>query len=196
MSERKCSKTRKTKETNIELSLNLDGSGESDIKTGVGFFDHMLTLFSKHSLIDLTVKADGDLEVDAHHTVEDVGLVLGEALIVAAGDKAGINRYGFACIPMDESRVEVTLDLSGRPHLVFDVPLSVGKVGDFDTCLGQEFFQAFANSAAMNLHIVKNCGENPHHVLEAAFKACARALRQALSYDSRQKGIPSSKGTL
>ncbi|MHC4870434.1 MAG: imidazoleglycerol-phosphate dehydratase HisB [Planctomycetota bacterium] len=196
MSDRKSCRSRDTKETKIEISVNIDGTGESSVNTGVGFFDHMLTLFSKHSLIDIELKADGDLEVDAHHTVEDVGLLLGSAILEALGDKKGICRYGFSSVPMDESGVEVTLDLSGRPHLVFEVDLSIDKVGDFDTCLGQEFFQALTNSSAMNLHVVKKRGENPHHVLEAAFKAAGRALRQAVSFDSREKGIPSSKGVL
>ena len=196
MSDRTASLTRTTRETDIRLSLDLDGSGKTEIQTGVGFFDHMLTLFGRHSLFDLTVTAKGDLEVDAHHTVEDVGLLLGEALRTALGDKTGIVRYGHAVVPMDEARVSATLDLSGRPHLVYGLEIAQEKVGDFDTCLGQEFFQALANSAAMNLHIVGQAGGNPHHLLEAAFKATGRALRRACECDPRESGVPSSKGSL
>jgi len=196
MSNRTAEKKRQTRETDISVSLNLDGTGETGVDTGVGFFDHMLTLFGRHSLIDLSVKAKGDVEVDAHHTVEDVGLLLGSCLREALGEKRGILRYGHAVVPMDESRVEATLDLSGRPHLVYRIALDADRVGEFDTCLAQEFFQALANNAGMNLHLEKGCGENPHHVLEAAFKAAGRALRAAISYDDREKGIPSSKGVL
>ncbi|MFH0909925.1 MAG: imidazoleglycerol-phosphate dehydratase HisB [Planctomycetota bacterium] len=187
---------RKTKETDIALSLNLDGKGEANVRTGVGFFDHMLTLLARHSLMDLSVVASGDLAVDAHHTVEDVGLSLGKTLAQALGDKQGISRYGFASIPMDEARVEAALDLSGRPYLAYQVEIPSDKVGEFDTCLAQEFFQALVNHSLMNLHIVKKAGDNPHHILEASFKAVGRALRAAASMDARETGIPSSKGIL
>lgn len=193
---RRAETSRNTKETQIEIALALDGEGHADVDTGVGFFDHMLTHIARHGLFDLTVKAQGDLEVDAHHTVEDVGLLLGAALGEALGDKRGIVRYGHAVVPMDEARVEATLDLSGRPHLAYDLNPQAEKVGEFDTCLGREFFQALANAGALNLHLVGHCGTNPHHILEAAFKATGRALRQAVSPDQRETDIPSSKGVL
>ncbi|MHC4887336.1 MAG: imidazoleglycerol-phosphate dehydratase HisB [Planctomycetota bacterium] len=196
MANRTCEKQRTTKETDIKLRLSLDGSGEINVSTGVGFFDHMLTLMAKHSLFDLTIEAKGDIDVDAHHTVEDIGLLLGTALVEALGDKAGIVRYGFSVVPMDETRVEVALDLSGRPYLAWDCEIDAPTVGEFDTCLGQEFFQALANTGLMNLHITKGRGTNPHHILEAAFKATGRALRQAVGKDDRETGIPSSKGVL
>ena len=187
---------RKTKETDISLTLNLDGTGESDIATGVGFFDHMLTLFAKHGLFDLTVKADGDLEVDQHHTVEDTGICLGQALLKAVGDKAGITRYGSMTLPMEETLVTSALDLSGRFWLVDDFTFSTEKIGEFDSQLVEVFWQAFAANALMNLHLVLHHGSNSHHIAEAMFKATARALRVAVTIDPRQSGVPSSKGSL
>jgi imidazoleglycerol-phosphate dehydratase len=189
--------SRQTKETQIRLSLNLDGAGASSIKTGVGFFDHMLDLLARHSLIDLTVEATGDLHVDAHHTVEDVGIVLGQALEKALGEKRGIWRYGWAIVPMDESLAQVALDLSGRAAFVFTVPFKGGSIGAFPVELIEEFFRALATSAKMNLHIAVPYGTNNHHMSEAAFKATAKALRQAISLDPRAGDqIPSTKGTL
>ncbi len=196
MPNRTASISRSTKETQIELSLNLDGSGKSEIKTGVGFFDHMLDLLTRHSLIDLTVNATGDLHVDAHHTVEDVGIVLGQALEKALGDKRGIYRYGWAIVPMDESLAQVALDFSGRAAIVFNVPFRGELIGSFPTELVEEFFKALANAARMNLHITVPYGTNNHHIAEAIFKATAKALRQALSIDPRNDQIPSTKGTL
>ena len=188
--------TRTTKETDIALSLAVDGRGAVSVTTGVGFFDHMLTLLGRHALFDLSVTVKGDLHVDAHHTVEDVGIALGSALVKALGDKRGIVRYGHAVVPMDETRVEAALDLSGRAYLLYQLDPKAEKCGDFDTCLGLDFFQGFANAAGMNLHIVQHAGTSPHHILEAAFKAVARALRTAVSLDGREQGIPSSKGVL
>ena len=188
--------TRDTAETKIQLTLNLDGTGQPDIQTGVGFFDHMLTLLARHSLIDLEVKADGDLEVDQHHTVEDVGICLGKALAEALGDKSGITRYGSITLPMEETLVTSALDLSGRMAFVYGLNFPTEKVGDFDTQLVQEFWQAVSANALMNLHMVLHHGSNSHHIAEAAFKATARALRLAVTVDPRQQGVPSSKGTL
>ena len=188
--------TRTTKETDISLTLNLDGTGESDIATGVGFFDHMLTLFAKHGLFDLTVRADGDLEVDQHHTVEDTGICLGQALLKAVGDKAGITRYGSMTLPMEETLVTSALDLSGRFWLVDDFTFPTEKIGEFDSQLVEVFWQAFAANALMNLHLVLHHGSNSHHIAEAMFKATARALRVAVTIDPRQTGVPSSKGSL
>lgn len=188
--------SRKTGETKIEVCLNLDGTGQSSIETGVGFFDHMLELFSRHGLIDLTVHAEGDLDVDQHHTVEDVGIVLGQAIEKAVGDKRGINRYGQAVIPMDETLAEVAIDLSGRPALVFNARFNAAKIGQFDVQLVQEFFKALANTAGMNLHVNVRYGDNDHHIAEAIFKAFARALRTAVSLDPRNSNVPSTKGTL
>jgi imidazoleglycerol-phosphate dehydratase len=187
---------RKTAETEITLTLNLDGSGASQIRTGVGFFDHMLTLFSKHSLIDLDVAAKGDLHIDAHHTVEDVGICLGKAVAQALGDKAGITRYGSMTLPMEETLVTSALDLSGRVKFVYKVVFPASKVGDFDTELVEEFWQAVAANVPMNLHLVLHHGTNSHHIAEGIFKATARALRQAIALDPREPGVPSSKGTL
>ncbi len=187
---------RKTNETDISLTLNLDGTGESDIETGVGFFDHMLTLFAKHGLFDLTVKADGDLEVDQHHTVEDTGICLGQALLRAVGDKAGITRYGSMTLPMEETLVTSALDLSGRFWLVDDFSFPTEKIGEFDAQLVEVFWQAMAANALMNLHLVLHHGSNSHHIAEAMFKATARALRIAVTIDPRQTGVPSSKGSL
>lgn len=193
---RTASITRKTGETDITLSLNLDGTGVSSINTGVGFFDHMLTLLSKHALIDLTVSARGDLHVDAHHTVEDVGIVLGQALDKAVGDKKGITRYGHFTLPMDEVLATVALDFSGRPVLVTHLPFGTPLIGTFPTELVEEFLRAVANSARLNLHARVVAGGNAHHVAEAVFKALGRSLRMALTIDPRETGIPSTKGSL
>lgn len=192
---REASLSRKTAETDIVLSLALDGGGRSCIETGVGFLDHMLTLFARHGLFDLTVNCRGDREVDDHHSVEDVGIVLGQALVEALGDKAGIARYGSFCCPMDEALVAVDLDLSGRPYLAYGLRLD-GKIGSFDAELVQEFCQALATHAAMNLHIRQLAGSNRHHVAEAVFKALARALDAATRVDPRVSGVPSTKGVL
>src|SRR5438874_11447086 len=183
---------RETGETRIDLSLNLDGTGRAQVKTGVGFFDHMLTLLAKHSLIDLTVKAQGDLHVDAHHTVEDVGICLGQALVQALGDKAGVRRYGSATLPMDETLVTAALDLSGRPFLVWKADVPPEMLGTFSAQLAEEFWRAVSSSAALTLHVVCHHGRNTHHVIEAIFKATARALRAAVEPDGRVTGIPST----
>jgi imidazoleglycerol-phosphate dehydratase len=196
MPQRSAERERRTKETDIRLALDLDGEGKVDVSTGVGFFDHMLTLLGRHGLFDLTIEAAGDIEVDAHHTVEDVGLLLGEAFAEALGEKTGIARYGAATIPMDEARVSAALDLSGRPFLACAIEPGAEKVGGFDTALAQEFFQAFANRGGVTLHITQERGGNAHHVLEAAFKAVARALRGAVRIDAAERGVPSSKGVL
>jgi imidazoleglycerol-phosphate dehydratase len=187
---------RKTTETEIELELNLDGSGQSQIATGVGFFDHMLTLLAKHAAFDLTVRAAGDLHVDQHHTVEDVGICFGRALRDALGDKSGIRRYGHFTLPMEETLATTALDLSGRYFLVFDAPFPTAKIGDFDSELVEDFWQAVAANALCNLHVKVHYGRNSHHVAEAIFKATARALRMAVEPDPRVKGVPSTKGTL
>jgi imidazoleglycerol-phosphate dehydratase len=194
--QRTASIARQTKETQIKLALDLDGVGKSSPKTGVGFFDHMLDLLARHSLIDLDVKADGDLEVDAHHTVEDVGIVLGQAIEKAVADKRGIFRYGWAIVPMDETLAQVAVDLSGRPAFVFNVKFKRGNIGDFPTELVEEFFKSVAINAKMNLHISVPYGSNNHHIAEAIFKATAKALRQAVTHDPRNPGIPSTKGSL
>lgn len=196
MSNRTASMTRNTKETQIALSLDLDGTGKGAITTGVGFFDHMLDLLSKHSLIDLKVEATGDLHIDAHHTVEDVGIVLGQTLEKALGDKRGIYRYGWATLPMDESLAQVALDLSGRPAFVFNVPFKSELIGSFPVELVEEFLKALATSARMNLHINVPYGTNNHHIAEAIFKALAKALRQAVTQDPRNNEVPSTKGAL
>lgn len=193
---RKAKIERKTAETEIKLSLNLDGSGKSEISTGVGFFDHMLTLLCRHGLFDITLRAKGDIEVDAHHTVEDVGICLGKCLLEAAGDKVGINRYGSMLLPMDEALAQVAVDFSGRPVLVYNVDIPAQKVGEFDTCLGAEFMRAFCLNAGLNMHVDLLRGDDPHHCLEAVFKGTGRALRAALTIDSRETGVPSSKGVL
>ncbi len=185
-----------TKETDISLELNIDGTGSSQIDTGVGFFDHMLTLFSRHGFFDLDLKAAGDIEVDYHHTVEDVGICLGQAISKACGDKAGIRRFGDVTIPMGESLVTVVIDLCDRPFLVFNVPLDKPKVGDFDAELVEEFLHAFANHSGATLHINLAYGSNTHHIIEAIFKALGRALDQATSKDERIQGVLSTKGTL
>jgi imidazoleglycerol-phosphate dehydratase len=194
---REATVTRKTKETNIELKLNLDGRGIYKIDTGIPFLNHMLELFSKHGFFDLELKATGDLAVDCHHTMEDVGLVLGQALADALGDKTGIKRYGFFVLPMDETRVTVTLDLSGRPYLVYDVEPPNKNINNIDVHLFHEFFQALAVKAGMNLHMVQNNGGETHHVIEAVFKAFAKALDTAVSFDTRLKDdVLSTKGIL
>jgi imidazoleglycerol-phosphate dehydratase len=187
---------RKTAETQVRVELNLDGSGQSQISTGVGFFDHMLTLLAKHSAIDLTIRAQGDLQVDQHHTVEDVGIAFGQAIKQALGDKAGIRRYGHFTLPMEETLVTTALDLSGRYAMVFQVSFAVPKTGDFDNELVEDFWQAAAANALMNLHVFLHHGRNSHHIAEAVFKATARALRMAVEPDPRMTGVPSTKGTL
>lgn len=187
---------RNTLETRIRLSINLDGQGTAKLKSGVGFFDHMLNLFARHSLIDLTLDVDGDLHIDAHHTVEDTGIALGKALVQAVGDKAGIRRYGQAVVPMDESLASAAIDLSGRPFLVYRAELPPIQVGQFPTELTEEFFRGFSSAGLLNLHLEVPYGTNAHHMIEAMFKATARALRQAVEHDPRAKGIPSTKGVL
>ena len=188
---------RKTNETDIYLSLNLDGTGKSEIDTGVGFFDHMLTLFASHGMFDLVVKCNGDLEVDAHHTVEDVGICLGMAISEAIGDMKGIKRYADKTIPMDESLILTAVDISGRPHLAFDLEVPAKKVGNFDTELVSEFFLAFVRNAKLTLHIKKLAGRNTHHIIEGCFKSFARTMDEATSIDPRREGVlPSTKGVL
>ena len=187
---------RKTAETQVSVKLNLDGEGKCEIETGIGFLDHMLTLLAKHSFMDLTVKAKGDLEVDSHHTVEDVGIVLGEALQEALGDKAGIHRYGNSFIPMDETLAQVCLDFSGRPFLVFGAEIPKIKLGNYDTEMTEEFFRAVAMHCGLTLHIRVLYGSNVHHIIEAIFKAFARAVAEAATVDPRVKGVMSSKGVL
>ncbi|MEN6357645.1 MAG: imidazoleglycerol-phosphate dehydratase HisB [Armatimonadota bacterium] len=196
MGDRKADIERKTKETQISVSINLDGTGESTVDTGIGFFDHMLTHLAKHSLCNLVVKCKGDLEVDAHHTVEDVGISIGKAIARAVGDKAGIVRYGSSVVPMDEALVMTALDLSGRGGLVYGLQIEKEMIGAFDSELTPEFFKALVNNAGINAHIRQLDGSNAHHIVEAAFKSFARALREALSADDRVKGIPSTKGIL
>ena len=193
---RKAKVTRTTKETRITLSLNLDGSGKGTVATGIGFFDHMLELLKKHALIDLTVKADGDLHVDYHHTVEDVGLVFGQALNEALGDRKSIVRYGFASIPMDEALCETSVDLGGRPFVVFCSGKKHMMVRDFEVKLLEEFFRAVSVEGRLNVHLREIYGDEVHHVCEGVFKSFARALRQAVSRDPREKGLPSSKGAI
>jgi imidazoleglycerol-phosphate dehydratase len=187
---------RKTAETEIDLELELDGAGNSEIATGVGFFDHMLKLLAKHAAIDLRVAAKGDLDVDQHHTVEDTGICLGQAIRQALGDKAGIRRYGHFTLPMEETLVTTALDLSGRYYLVFQAPMPSPKIGQFDSELVEDFWQAVAANALCNLHVVLHYGRNSHHISEAIFKCTARALRMAVESDPRSSGIPSTKGTL
>jgi len=194
--QRSASIERKTKETDIRLSLNLDGSGKSELASGIPFFDHMLEQIARHGLIDLSIHCKGDLEIDAHHTVEDIGICLGEALRDALGDKAGIVRYGHAYVPLDESLSRVVLDLSGRPGLEYHVDFPKERVGDFDVDLFKEFFQAICNHGRITLHIDNLRGANNHHIIETVFKALGRALRMAVEHDPRQSGIPSTKGAL
>ncbi|HEY3304979.1 MAG TPA: imidazoleglycerol-phosphate dehydratase HisB [Candidatus Binatia bacterium] len=187
---------RKTKETQITAELELDGSGAAEIQTGIPFFNHMLEIFTRHGLFDVKIQAKGDIEVDYHHTVEDVGLTLGQAFKQALGDKQGISRFGEATVPLDEALAQVVVDLSGRPYLAYNVKIRPGRVGDFDTDLPHEFFQALANQLGMNLHINVTQGENPHHIIEACFKALARAMEKATRMDQRIKGVLSTKGSL
>ena len=187
---------RDTAETQIELSLNLDGTGQADVRTGVGFFDHMLNLLAKHSACDLTVRAAGDLNVDQHHTVEDVGICLGMAFEKALGDKAGISRYGHFTLPMEETLVMSAVDLGGRAYFVYQAEMPSAKIGEFDSELVADFWHAFAHNARCNMHVEVRYGRNTHHIAEGIFKCLARALRMALAPDSRVQGIPSTKGSL
>ncbi len=188
---------RRTAETDIAVTLSLDGGGAADVGTGIGFLDHMLTAFARHAMLDLVVRARGDLHIDFHHTTEDVGIVLGQALAQAVGDKRGIRRYGQSLLPMDEALVEAALDLSGRPFLAWDVAFGRDKIGAMDTELFEEFFRAFAMNGLLTLHVTRRAGRNAHHVAEAAFKAVARALRMAVEPDPRAAGVvPSTKGSL
>jgi len=195
---RRASIARKTKETDIRMDVDLDGTGQSEIATGVGFFDHMLSALSKHSAIDLTVKCKGDTHIDDHHTVEDAGIVFGMAVQKALGDKAGIRRFGFASVPLDEALAQCTVDCSGRAHFSLSggERLGKGKVGTFDVELLEDFLGAFANASGTTLHVDIRSGRNCHHMIEAAFKALARALRQAVEMDGRITGVPSTKGAL
>ncbi|MBI4986052.1 MAG: imidazoleglycerol-phosphate dehydratase HisB [Rhodocyclales bacterium] len=193
---RAASVQRNTLETQISVRLDLDGSGKSKLATGVGFFDHMLDQIARHGLIDLDVEAQGDLHIDAHHTVEDIGITLGQALAQALGDKKGLRRYGHAYVPLDEALSRVVVDLSGRPGLVFAVPFTRPTVGEFDVDLVREFFQGLVNHAAITVHIDGLRGDNSHHQAETVFKAFARALRMALEADPRASGVPSTKGSL
>ena len=194
---RKASINRKTKETSIKVEVNLDGTGKSKIATGIGFLDHMMEQISKHSLIDINLEAKGDLHIDLHHTTEDSGIAFGEALKKALGDKKGIKRYASSTIPMDETLSRVSLDLSNRPYLVWNVKLSVEKLGEMDTELFKEWYHAFAQSAGITLHVENLYGDNSHHIIESCYKALARALRDAVQVDPRAEGIiPSTKGTI
>ncbi len=194
--QRKSEVNRCTAETDIKLSINLDGTGRADINTGIGFFDHMLNSFARHGLFDLDVTVKGDLEVDSHHTIEDTGIVLGQAIKEAVGDKKGIKRFGECILPMDETLMLCALDLSGRPYLQYNIDLTVPKVGDFDTEMVHEFFYAVSYGAGMNLHLKQLDGVNNHHIIEAAFKAFAKALDRALEYDPRIADVLSTKGSL
>lgn len=187
---------RETRETQIELHLDLDGSGRAELTTGVGFFDHMLTHLARHGMFDLTVKAHGDLHIDAHHTVEDIGICFGKALVQAMGDKSGIRRYGHAIVPMDEALVTSAVDLSGRPFLVWKAQVPNETLGSFHSSLAREFWQAVASAGLLNLHVLLHHGENTHHIIETIFKATARALREAVEMDARAAGVPSTKGVL
>jgi imidazoleglycerol-phosphate dehydratase len=196
MAERKATINRKTSETNIALTLNLDGTGKYDIQIAVPFMEHMLNLFTKHGLFDLMVKAQGDIQIDAHHTVDDIGICLGKAFAEALGNKSGIKRFGSVQVPMDEVLTAVSVDISGRPYLVYNVPKLQGKVGEFDVELAEEFFRAFATNAGITMHIDLIRGENLHHIIEGIFKAVAKALSIAVSRDERVKGVPSTKGVI
>ncbi|OUO60712.1 imidazoleglycerol-phosphate dehydratase HisB [Olsenella sp. An270] len=187
---------RATSETDIGLSVDLDGTGVADVETGVGFFDHMLDALARHSLVDLTVRVKGDTEVDDHHTVEDTGIALGQALREALGDRRGVRRFGSVMVPLDEALVMAAVDLSGRGELYWDVPIGPSKVGTFDTELAKEFFVGLAREAGITLHLRLVTGENAHHIIEATFKAAARALREAVESDPRVDGVPSTKGSL
>lgn len=187
---------RETAETKIDLTLDLDGRGTADVATGVGFFDHMLTHLARHGMFDLRVRCEGDLHIDAHHTVEDVGICIGKALVHALGDKAGIRRYGDATVPMDETLVTAAVDLSGRPFLVWKADVPTELLGSFSSQLSEEFWRAVSSVGVFNLHVILHHGKNTHHVVEATFKAIARALRQAVEPDPRGIGVPSTKGVL
>jgi imidazoleglycerol-phosphate dehydratase len=194
---RAASVSRRTAETNVSVDINLDGAGRAEVATGIGFLDHMLELLARHALVDLTVKVTGDLHVDQHHTTEDMGIALGQALLKALGDKAGIARYADVHLPMDETLTRVALDISGRPFLVFRSTFPTEKIGAFDTELVREWFQAFAINAGLTLHVETLYGENSHHIAESCFKGLARALRHAVATDPREAGrVPSTKGTL
>ena len=194
---RKAKIARKTKETNISVDVNIDGEGKYNIKTGIGFLDHMLEQLSKHSLIDITVKAKGDTHIDLHHTTEDTGIAIGEAIKKAAGNFKGIKRYASAMIPMDETLSRISLDISNRPYLIWKVDLKVEKLGEMDTELFKEWFQAFSQSAGITLHVENIYGDNSHHIIESCFKGLARSLRTALEMDPRnKKSVPSTKGSL
>lgn len=197
MAARKASVARKTKETDIAVSVNIDGTGSYKVATGVGFLDHMLETFSRHSLIDLEVQAKGDIHIDYHHLTEDTGIVIGEAVAKALGDRAGILRYGDALIPMDEALTRVALDISNRPYLIWKVAFSRPKLGEMDTELFKEWFQAFAQNAGITLHVENLYGENNHHIVETCYKGLARALRHACTVDARSpQAVPSTKGSL
>ncbi len=196
MEERVATICRTTKETKIELTLNLDGTGMTQISTGIGFLDHMLNSFARHGLFDLTVKVDGDLEVDCHHTIEDTGIVLGQAIAKAVGEKKSMQRYGSIILPMDETLILCAIDLSGRPYLVFDANFTTDRVGNYDTEMVKEFFYAVSYSSGMNLHIRQLAGENNHHIIEGIYKAFAKALDQATRIDSRIVDVLSTKGSL
>jgi imidazoleglycerol-phosphate dehydratase len=193
---RKAEIERKTRETAVTVTINLDGKGQTDVNTGIPFFDHMLTLFAVHGFFDLRLRSRGDIEIDSHHTVEDVGIVMGDALETALGQRSGIRRYGFAVTPMDDALAMVAVDLSRRPYLVFQVPPCEAVERSFNRSLAKEFFKSIANHGGMNLHINVPYGENEHHVLEAAFKSFGRALQQAVGLDDRVRGVRSSKGSL
>lgn len=193
---RRATTVRTTTETDVRVNLALDGTGRSQIQTTIPFLDHMLSLLAKHGFFDLTIRAKGDTEIDDHHTVEDIGIVLGDALKQALGTKAGVRRFGWASVPLDETLAQVTVDLSGRPYLVYHVPLGHRRIKTFDLGLFEDFFQAFVTHAAMNLHVNVLYGRNPHHVMEAVFKALAKALDQATGLDSRVTGVLSTKGRL
>ena len=197
MSQRTATRARQTKETKIEVAVNLDGTGDYEVSTGIGFLDHMLEQLSRHSLIDLKVAAEGDLHIDFHHTTEDTGIVIGEAVREALGDFKGLTRYGSATIPMDEACTRVSLDVSQRPYLIWKVAFTKPKLGDMDTELFKEWFQAFAQAAGITLHIENLYGENNHHIVESCFKGLARALREAIEIDPRKSdAVPSTKGVL
>ncbi|GAB5544771.1 MAG: imidazoleglycerol-phosphate dehydratase HisB [Sandaracinaceae bacterium] len=193
---RNASLVRETKETKIEVSLDVDGTGAHDVQTPIGFLTHMVEQLARHGALDLRVRAEGDTHIDGHHVTEDLAITLGKALADALGEKLGIRRYGSATLPMDEARVTVALDLSGRTFFVWDCEMPKAKVGEFDTELAEVFFEGFARGAQMNLHVVKHAGDNLHHIIEVTFKAFARALRDATEHDPRSAGVPSTKGTL
>lgn len=196
VSRRTASIQTKTKETEIRVSLDLDGSGQYQVSTGIPFFDHMLESFARHALFDLELEARGDVDVDLHHTVEDVGIALGQALRNALGSAAGIRRFGSSVLPMAESKVEVAVDVSNRPYLVYRVELTNDRVGEFDATLTEDFLYAFSQNAGLDLHVDKRYGRSPHHVVEAVFKGVARALREAVAFDPRETGLPTVKGAL